>query len=150
MRMVFSRFDPGLLPEKACMSTEDLPALLKRVPAIRHACDLDLLLFFRRHPCALLALEQLVTSLGYDREQVSKSIDAMIEAGLVSRSQNRSRTARLYVLEAETHADGPVSALLEIASTRHGRQDAMRLLRAGPDRAPRDGKRGRATLTQVA
>ena len=34
--------------------------MLDRMRGIRHPCDLDLLLFFYRHPCALLSAEQLV------------------------------------------------------------------------------------------
>ena len=116
------------------MGAEDLLSMLKRIRAIRHACDLDLLLFFYRHGHALLTSDQLVAFLGYGHEQVAKSLDKMIDAGLLTRSQT-SHAARLYVLELRGLSDGVLSSLLKIAATRQGRQDVMRLLESGPDRA---------------
>jgi hypothetical protein len=110
------------------MGTQDLRSLLDRIRAIQHACDLDLLLFFYRHPRALLTDERLVAVLGYDRGLVAKSLDGLIEAGLLTRSQNLTNTARLYVLQLEGVHGRPLSALLKIASTRQGRMDTMRLL----------------------
>jgi DNA-binding IclR family transcriptional regulator len=107
--------------------------MLVRIRGIRHACDLDLLLFFYRHPRALLTDEQLVASLGYDREQVAKSLDGLIEAGLLTRSQNPSHTARLYVLELGSLPGGLLSSFLKIVATRAGREEVMRLLRPGTD-----------------
>lgn len=134
------------------MSTQELSALLRRIRGIRHACDLDLLLFFHRHPYALLTAEQLVAYLGYDRERVARSLEGLIEAGLVTRSQNPSHTARLYVLELGSHPDGngSISSFLKIAATRQGRRDVMRLLAPGPDRAPSAGLRRPAPLAKVA
>ena len=110
--------------------------MLDRIRDIRDACDLDLLLFFHRHPRALLTGEQFVAYLGYDRERVAKSLDRLIEAGFVTRSQNPSHAARLYVLELAGHPGKLLSSLLETAATREGRQSVMRLLESGPDRAP--------------
>jgi hypothetical protein len=104
--------------------------MLDRIRAVGHACDLDLLLFFYRHPRALLTGEQLVVYLGYDREQVAKSLEGLIEAGLVTRSQNPSHSARLYVLDPGTLPDGLLFSFLKIAATRQGRQEVMRLLRS--------------------
>lgn len=112
--------------------------MLDRIRSIRHACDLDLLLFFHRHPCALLTSEQLVAYLGYDREQLAKSLDGLIEAGLLTRSQSSSRVARLYVLELSGTTGDLLASLLKIAGKRQGRQDVMRLLKAG------------ASITEVA
>ncbi len=114
------------------MSTEDLRSMLDRIRGIRHACDLDLLLFFHRHPRALLTSEQLVVYLGYDGERVAKSLDGLIESGLLARSQYPSRTARMYVLELGGVPGGLLPSLLKIAATRQGRQDVMRLLESGP------------------
>jgi len=80
------------------VDTQDLGSLLERIGAIREACDLDLLLFFHRHPRALLTGEELAASLGYDRERIAKSIEGLIEAGLLTRSQNPARAARLRAL----------------------------------------------------
>jgi hypothetical protein len=109
--------------------------MLVRIRGIRHACDLDLLLFFYRHPRALLTGEQLVACLGYDREQVAKSLEGLIEGGLLTCSQNPSHTARLYVLELGSLPAGLLSSFLKIVATRPGRQEAMWLLRPGTDPA---------------
>ena len=113
--------------------------MLDEIRGIRDACDLDLLLFFYRHPRALLTIEELVTSLGYDSGRVANALDGLIEAGLLTRSQNPSHAARLYVLELRGLAGGLLSSLLEIAATREGRQDAMRVLESRRDRAPNAG-----------
>jgi len=117
------------------MDTQDLGSLLERIGAIREACDLDLLLFFYRHPRALLTGDQLVAYLGYDRERIEDSIEGLIEAGLLTRSQNPARAARLYVLALDGVPGELLSSLARIAATREGRQDAMRRLGFPPDRA---------------
>ena len=109
--------------------------MLDRIGAIREACDLDLLLFFYRHPRALLTGDQLVAYLGYDRERIEDSIEGLIEAGLLTRSQNPARAARLYVLALDGVPGELLSSLARIAATREGRQDAMRRLGFPPDRA---------------
>jgi len=121
------------------MDTQDLGSLLERIGAIREACDLDLLLFFHRHPRALLTGEELAASLGYDRERIANSIEGLIEAGLLTRSQNPARAARLYVLEVGGVSGGLLSSLASIAVTRAGREDAMRLLHSGPVHAAAAG-----------
>jgi len=117
------------------VDTQDLGSLLDRIGAIREACDLDLLLFFYRHPRALLTGDQLVAYLGYDRERIEDSIERLIEGGLLTRSQNPARAARLYVLELDGVPGGLLSSLARIAATREGRQAAMRRLGSPPDRA---------------
>jgi len=124
--------------------------MLDRMPGLRHACDVDLLLFFYRHPRALLTGEQLVTYLGYGREQVVKSLELLIDAGFVTRSQNPSRTARLYVLELDAFPGGLLSSFLKVAATRQGRQQAMGLLKSGSHRSPAAALRRRASITRVA
>jgi len=117
------------------VDTQDLGSLLDRIGAIREACDLDLLLFFHRHPRALLTGEELAASLGYDRERIANSIEGLIEAGLLTRSQNPARAARLYVLALDGVPGELLSSLARIAATREGRQEAMRRLQFPPDRA---------------
>jgi len=132
------------------MSSQDLQSMLDRLPGIRHACDVDLLLFFNRHPRALLTGERLIACLGYEREQVVRSLEMLIEAGFVTRSQNPSRTARLYVLELDALPGGLLSAFLKIAGTRQGRAEVMGLLKSGPDRTPAASLRRRASIKKVA
>lgn len=123
--------------------------MLERLRGVRHPCDLDLLLFFYRHPRTLLTGERLVSYLGHDREQVAKSLDGLIEAGLLTRSQNPSHTARLYILELDALPGGLLSSFLKLAATRQGRQEAMRLL-AGESGAPRASRRRAPSLSKVA
>ena len=119
--------------------------MLDRIRGIHHPCDLDLLLFFYRHPRALLTSERLATFVGYDRERVAKSLDGLIEAGHLKRSQSLSRGARLYLLELSDADGGSLAALLSIAATRQGRRDVMRFLESGPN-----GLRRGASVTKIA
>ena len=129
---------------------DDLRSMLERIRGVRDGCDLDLLLFFHRHPRALLTSEQIVAYVGHDRERIAKSLDALIEAGLLTRSQNPSHAARLYALELDGVPGGLLSAFLKIAATRQGRLEVMRLLGSGPGPAPGASLRRRASLTKVA
>ncbi len=124
--------------------------MLDRIRGVRHACDLDLLLFFYRHPRVLLTGERLVAYLGYDCEQVAKSLEGLIEAGLLTRSQHPSHPARLYILELDALPGGLLSTFLKIVATRPGRLEAMRLLGAGNDHAPKARRRRAPLLTKVA
>ena len=124
--------------------------MLERVRGVRHPCDLDLLLFFYRHPRTLLTGERLVSYLGYDREQVARSLDGLIEVGLLTRSQNPSHTARLYILELDSLPGGLLSSFLKRAATRKGRQEAMRLLGGGSNPAPKASRRRFPSLSTVA
>ena len=119
--------------------------MLDRIRGIHHPCDLDLLLFFHRHRRTLLTSEWLATFVGYDRERVAKSLDGLIEAGHLKRSQSLSRGARLYLLELSDADGGSLAALLRIAATRQGRRDVMRFLEPGSNR-PRRG----ASVTKIA
>lgn len=123
--------------------------MLDRIPGVRHACDLDLLLFFYRHPRTLLTSEQIVSYVGHEREGVAKSIEGLIEAGLLTRSQNPSHAARLYVLELDSLPGGLLLSFLRIINTREGRLEAMRLLGAGNGGAPVARLRRRPRLTKV-
>ena len=67
--------------------------LLDRIGALQHPCDLDLLIFFARHPRTLLASEQLAVLLGYEFTQLAASLDLLVGAGCVDAWQ-RSLTDR--------------------------------------------------------
>jgi DNA-binding MarR family transcriptional regulator len=110
----------------------DLRSMLDCIREIRDACDLDLLLFFHRHPRSLLTSEQLVAYLGYERDRVATSLDGLIAAGLLTRSQNPSHDARLYVLKPGSLPEGLFARFLTIAATGEGRQEALRLLGTAP------------------
>ena len=119
------------------MDTDELGSLLDSIGTIRHACDLDLLLFFNRHPRALLTVEQLVIRLGYEPQRVAKSIEAMTAAGLLTQFAASSRATRLYILEVRGVQGGYLSSLAKIAASRAGRQEAIRRLASRPDTARR-------------
>ena len=131
------------------MTSTDLRLMLEQIRGVRHECDLDLLLFFRRHPRALLTSEQIVAYVGYPGERVAKSIDALLEAGLLTRSQSPSHAARLYVLEPDAIPGGVLGSFLRIAATREGRLQVLRLLRAQTGGTP-VGRPRRASLAKAA
>jgi hypothetical protein len=124
--------------------------MLDRIRGIRHACDLDLLVFFYRHPCSLLTSERLVDFVGHDRERVAKSLEGLIEAGLLTRSLNPAHAARLHRLELHALPGGLLEPFLELAATREGRRDVMRLLEPKPNGAPAAGNRRSASITKIA
>jgi MarR family protein len=94
--------------------------LLDRVGVLRHPCDLDLLVFFARHPRTLMTSEQLAALTGYGVQQTAKSLDRLLKAELLTRTQNPRHAARMYVFAART-TDGSLAPLLELGSTRRGR-----------------------------
>jgi hypothetical protein len=97
------------------------------IGVLRHSCDLDLVLFFYRHPRALLTCERLAAYVGYDLNQVERSLDLLTEASLLERSPNPS-PARMYVLKRP--GSGWLESLLEIASTRDGRRTLIQAMQA--------------------
>lgn len=100
--------------------------LLDRIHILRRPCDLDLLIFFVRHSRTLMASEQLAAFLGYDLKQIADSLDVLLGAQLLTRTQNPTRAARMYVFAAGGSGSGWLPALLDLASTREGRL-ALRL-----------------------
>ena len=115
---------------------DEAQTLLKRVDALRHPCDLDLLIFFVKHPRTLMASEQLATFMGYDLNQLAESLDVLLEAGLVTRSQTRGRVARMYVLAEGGIHGGWLPALVALASTRAGRIALHRVLKTRSSARP--------------
>lgn len=111
-------------------SLEEIKRLLAHTSIVRSACDLDLLVFFHRHPRALLTSEQVATFLGYDMKKIAKAIETFVEEGLLERTQNPTHAARLYVLVLNDPRGG-LKLLLNLASTRQGRQDILDLLGPG-------------------
>lgn len=132
------------------MTREDLRSLLDGLGGIRHRCDVDLLLFFYRHPRSLLTAESLVSYLGHDHDRVAKSLDGLIAADLLTRSQNPSRSARLYELNLDSRHGGQLVSFLKIAATPQGRKDVIRLLAPGADMAAGASLRRKAGLAKVA
>jgi len=107
------------------MDRDEARRLLDRIRVLKHACDLDLLVFFARHPRSLLASESLASFLGYDLKNIAGSLDVLLGAGLLKRAQTPAHAARLYVFALNGTQGGTdggwLPALLSMASTRQGR-----------------------------
>ena len=101
------------------MKDEQARCLLDRIGMLRDRCDLDLLLFFVRHPRVLLSSDKVATLLGYTVKQIDDSLEVFVTASLLSRTQKPSGVAQLYVF-ADGDAPGWLSALVELTSTREG------------------------------
>jgi DNA-binding MarR family transcriptional regulator len=104
------------------------------VPAGR--CDIDLLLFFFRHPRTLLTSDRLAAYVGYDLNQIARSLDKLIESGLVERSRNPTYATRLYCLKTDAFQYEWLSWLCEIGSTREGRLELIEALAQHPAGRP--------------
>jgi hypothetical protein len=110
---------------------EEAERLLTGAPIIRSACDLDLMAFLHRHPRILLTSEQLAGFVGYNLREIAAALDAFIEAGLLARTTQRSlHVARMFVLLLDSPPGEGVKALLELDSTRAGRQSILKALKA--------------------
>ena len=107
----------------------DIDQLLARIGVLNHPCDLDLLLFFARHPRALVTSEQLSAWLGYELSQIAQSLDVLLGAKLITRTQNRAHPARLYVLTPVDTDGGWFPELLALALERSGRLSLREALR---------------------
>jgi DNA-binding MarR family transcriptional regulator len=107
---------------------------LLETTGIQHPCDLDLLVFFHRHPRVLLTSEQLAARVGYDLKQVARSLDLLIERGLLSRGLNPSRVPRVYFFRAGDGED-VVERILRLGLTPDGRRELIRLLGERASRA---------------
>jgi hypothetical protein len=112
------------------MSPKGIRGLLDRIGGIGNPCDLDLLIFFRRHPLAVLTSERLALYVGYELSQVATSLETLIAAGLLTRVQRPTSSARMYVLTDGGPDGGWLETLLQLTSTRDGRLAALAALSA--------------------
>src|SRR5436309_12416153 len=103
------------------MTPKRIGDLLHRIGCLRHPCDLDLLLFFSRHPRAFLVSELLAQYVGYDLPQVAQSLETLIAAGHLQRSPDSTHPARLYLLTPGSTLGGWLSSLLRFVASREGR-----------------------------
>lgn len=126
------------------MERDEAAVLLKGIGVLRSRCDLDLLIFFARHPTALLTSEQLATWLGHELRAIAMSLDVLLEARLIRREQNPSHAARMYVFCSETRGGGWLPSLLRLAKTREGRLALIDALRSRGDDAPASDARSGA------
>lgn len=114
------------------MNHEAVRRLLEQIEIIRRPSDLDLLMFFVRHRRALLTSEHLAARLGYGAKRIGQSLDVLLAAGLLKRTQNPATSSRLYVLTPVGPDGGWLPALVQLASTREGR---LALIEALPERS---------------
>jgi hypothetical protein len=111
--------------------------LLGHVPTLQRRCDFDLLMFFAKHPQTLMGSEQLAKLLGYELKAVAQSLDVLLAAGLLTRTQNPTRTARLYEFATDEASLAWLPDFVAFASTRQGRLALRRALPAcGSDGLP--------------
>jgi len=108
------------------MSGTRISELLDSVRAIGTPTDLDLLLFFYRHPHSLMTLERLAAVAGHDAERVAASLRAFIQAGLVAETAKPRLGVR--ILSFRPPADDSLTSLMQIASTRSGRLELLQAL----------------------
>ena len=110
------------------MSPRRVRDLLDRIGGVNDPCDLDLLLFFHRHPRAVLSSERLALYVGHELSRVARSLETLIASGLLVRVQRPTASARMYVLARDGPRGGGLDALLRHASTREGRLATMAAL----------------------
>jgi hypothetical protein len=92
---------------------------------LRDVCDLDLLLFFSRHPRVVLSSEQLAAYVGYDLPQVARALDLLLGAGLLKRTLHHGAPGRMYVLEIDS-GEERLESLRRVCATPDGR-NALRV-----------------------
>ena len=100
-------------------------------------CDLDVLVFFHRHPRAFLSTPDLAQRVGYDTVDIDASIETLLVTGLVTSPKSREgATARLYAFTPGRWAT-VLPRLLWVASTADGRRALRRALIDSRDRRVR-------------
>lgn len=111
---------------------EQARTLLSHIPELRRPCDLDLLVFFARHTRTMMTSEDIARLLGYELKEIAKSLEILLEAGLLTKSHNPTRARRLYVFEPGGANSAWLPAFVEFASTREGRMELRRALTLEP------------------
>jgi hypothetical protein len=128
------------------MKEDDARRLLDRVAIFRHAWDLDLMLFFARHPRTLLTSESLASFLGYELKQIADALEILLAAGVIERTQTSAHAARLYLLVPDAANHQWFQPLVEMGSTRQGRT----VLRKALSIPSREGSGGPETIDTKA
>lgn len=116
----------------------DANRVLDQLDVLRRPSDLDLLIFFARHPRTLLSTEQLSAFLGYGFKEVASSLELLLAVGFLTRTSNRRHSARMYVFVVPAHDGGWLPGLLRLASTRQGRLALIWAIRRRSINAPGD------------
>jgi hypothetical protein len=103
------------------MNHTHIRRLLDQIGVLRDPCDLDLLVFFVRHPRVLLTSDQIAAFLGYEVKRLGDALEVLVTAGLLTRLQRPTGAARMYVFAIGGAHGGWLPSLVELASTREGR-----------------------------
>jgi DNA-binding MarR family transcriptional regulator len=111
------------------MDRKDIGPALDTIGVLGHPCEFDLLLFFYRHRRALLIPEDLARFLGYDVQQVERSLEILIGAGLLKESSRGTEHARMYVLMPGGAHGKLLRSLLQRGATREGRSEVISTLK---------------------
>lgn len=115
----------------------DARRVLDELDVLRHPSDLDLLIFFARHPRTLLSSDQLGAFSGYGVKDVAASLDLLLESG--SRRGHRIPGMPCgCTCSPPPPGGGWLPALLQLGSTREGRLALIWALRrqSGPTTGP--------------
>ena len=107
-------------------STDPVAVRIVEAAGLRDACDLDLLLFFSRHPRVVLSSEQLAAYVGYELKWIARALDLLLGAGLLKRTLNQGTPGRMYFLEVD-HAEEWLEPLRRVCTTPDGR-NALKVL----------------------
>ena len=70
--------------------------------------------------------------MGYPLNEIAQSLDVLLEAGLLTRTQNKARTARMYVFSTDGTKDERLVTFVARASTREGRLALRQALMQSP------------------
>ena len=125
--------------------TDPMALQLIEAAGLRDACELDLLLFFSRHPRVVLSSEHLAAYIGYEVPQVARALDRLLGAGLLKRTLNHGAPGRMYVLEVD-HVEAWLEPLRRVCATPAGRNALKLLLK---QRQPQNGERPHRRLFRV-
>ena len=118
------------------LPTDPTAVRLVEAAGLRDACDLDLLLFFSRHPRVVLSSEQIAAYVGYEIAQVARALDRLLETGLLRRTLTQGASGRMYVLEVDS-AEEWFASLRRVCATPEGRNALKLLLRQRQTGKPR-------------
>jgi hypothetical protein len=123
--------NPQLRPAK---TAKDLLLNLLGCP-----CDLDVLIFFLRHPNVLLTLDDLALRVGYNVHDVGASIEVLIATDLLECSKERAESRQSeavrcrFMLRKWDAIRGPLSWLASSAEGRRSLRRALTHMRGGDD-----------------
>jgi hypothetical protein len=108
--------------------TDALAVQLVEAAGLRSMCDLDLLLFFARHPRVVLGSEQLAAYVGYDLAEVARALDLLLGAGVLKRTLHHGARGRMYVLEID-HGEQWLEPLRRVCAMPDGRNTLRAILK---------------------